>query len=441
MIRTVRHMQETNHPAERNAPTAWAKLLAAVLLCGATGAVQAQLVGSPDEHPAMVDPIDKGEQPIVHLNPDDPGYDAWRVVREDLSEGREPGPINVQRYKGGFPWIGIPTFFHLPVALTPEDLKAGEVDVAIMGAELVGGMRARTWGPMEMRNPHRSEIYHLWGEWAMPELDSGLAWERELRVVDYGDAPMEPLSLERTIPEVRKLVRQIAGVKLKNGKQTVPIIVGGAHALMYPDYAALADVYGKDKIGVIHFDAHQDYAPTGFGHIHTHGNPVRALLLEGFLEGDKFVQVGLRGPTSTDVPTLKEARAAGIRYHTMAEVEKRGWEAVMEDALKEVREQADYLFISFDVDVIDPTFMPGTATPEPGGLYIREVLPMMRRLCAENDIVGVEIVELKPDADVGYTSVQNAKAVLRQCLNGMAMRKKGLTEPGYLHPVMVDDGH
>ena len=65
---------------------------------------------------------------------------------------------------------------------------------------------------------------------------------------------------------------------------------------------------------------------------------------------------------------------------------------------------------------------------------------MMRRLCAENNVVGVEIVELKPDADAGYTSVQNAKAVLRQCLNGMAMRKLGLTEPDYLHPDMVDDG-
>lgn len=381
------------------------------------------------------------EKGVIRLNADDPSFNLWNQVRENLSEGREPGPINVQRYKGSFPWIGIPTFFHLPVALTPADLKAGEVDVAIMGAELVGGMRARTWGPQEMRNPRQSEVYHLWGNLAFPELDSGLAWENELRVVDYGDAPMEPLSIERTIPEVRKLVRQIASTELKNGKRTVPIIVGGGHALFYPDYAALADVYGNDKIGVIHFDAHQDYAPYGFGHMVTHGNPFRAVIRDGLVKGDKIVQVGLRGPTSSDIPTLREASKAGIRYHTMAEVEKRGWEAVMEDALKEVREQSEYLFISFDVDVVDPAFIPGTATPEPGGLYMREVLPMMRRLCAENDVVGVEIVELKPDADAGYTSVQNAKAILRQCLNGMAMRKNGMTEPGYLDPTMVDDGH
>lgn len=385
--------------------------------------------------------IQPGEEPFIQLNPDDPSFNAWKMMREDLSEGREPGPINVQRWKGGFPWVGIPTFFHLPVALTPEDLQAGQVEVAIMGAEAVGGMRARTWGPAEMRNPRQSEIYHMWGAFAMPELDSGVTALQELTVVDYGDAPMEPFSLERTLPEVRKMVREIASVELDNGKRTVPIIIGGGHALLYPDYAGLADVYGKDKIGVIHFDAHQDYAPVGFGHLVTHGNPFRALIAGGYLKGDKLVQVGLRGPTSTDLAGLKSAREAGIRYHTMAEVERRGWDAVMTDALAEVREQSEYLFISFDVDVIDPAFMPGTATPEPGGLYIREVLPLMRRLCAENDVVGVEIVELKPDADPGYTSVLNAKAVLRQCLNGMAMRKLGLTEPGYLHPDMVDDGN
>lgn len=375
----------------------------------------------------------------VRLDPSDPGYNAWKMIRKDLSEGRDPGPINVQRYEGSFPWIGIPTFFHLPIALTPEDLEAGQVEVAIMGAELVGGMRARTWGPTEMRNPRQSEVYHLWGNLAMPELDSGVTALHELTVVDYGDAPMEPLSMERTIPEVRKLVREIAGVKLKDGSHTVPIIIGGGHALMYPDVAGIVDVLGKGKIGVIHFDAHQDYAPTGFGHLVTHGNPVRALIRDGLMEGKDFVQVGLRGPTSTDVPTLKEARKAGIRYHTTAEIESRGFPAVMEDALKEVKDN-EYLFISFDVDVVDPAFIPGTATPEPGGLYMREVLPMMRRLCAENNVVGVEIVELKPDADPGYTSVQNAKALLRQCLNGMAMRKLGHTEPGYLHPVMKDDG-
>ena len=388
---------------------------------------------------AQISAVDEKEG-IIRLDTQDPGYDMWKMVRKDLSAGRDPGPINVQRLEGGLPWIGIPTFFHLPVALTPEDLKVGQVEVALMGAELVGDMRARTWGPSEMRNPRQSEIYHLWGKANMPELDSGIAALNELTVVDYGDAPIEPLNIERSIPEVRKLVREIASVQLEDGSRTVPIIIGGAHALMYPDLAGLVDNYGTGKIGVIHFDAHQDYSPVGFGHLVTHGNPIRALIRDGLAEGKDFVQVGLRGPTSTDVATLQEARDEGIRYHTTAEIEYRGFPAVMETALKEVSDY-EYLFISFDVDVIDPAFIPGTGTPEPGGLYMREMLPMMRRLCAENNVAGVEFVELKPDADPGYTSVQNTKALLRQCLNGMAMRKLGHTEPGWLNPVMADDGN
>ena len=392
------------------------------------------------DHPEEIDRIDKGEKPIVKLNADDPTYDVWKKMRDDLSEGREPGPINVQRYVGGMPWVGIPTFFHLPVALTPEDLKAGNVEVAIFGAELIGDMRARSFGPQEMRNPHRSEVYHNWGAFNMPELDSGLAALQELTIVDYGDAPTEPMSIERSVPEIRKFVASVAGVEIEGGKRTIPIIIGGGHALMYPDAAGLTDVYGKGNLSIIHFDAHADQAPVGFGHFVTHGNPVRQLVEGGFVNGEDIIQVGLRGPNSTDLSGVEWNRSNGLKYHMMAEIEARGWQPVMNDILEDVRKVNKPLFVSFDVDVVDPAFIPGTSTPEPGGLYMREAMPLMRRLCAENNVVGVEIVELRPDSDPGYTTMLNSKAILRQCLNGLAMRKKGLTQPGYLHPEIVDDG-
>ncbi|MBT8079282.1 MAG: agmatinase family protein [Gammaproteobacteria bacterium] len=361
-------------------------------------------------------------------------------MREDLNKGREAGPFNVQRFLGHYPWIGIPTFFHLPIALTPEDLKAGKVEVAIMGAEMMGDPRARSWGPAEMRNPHRSEVYHLWGEFVMPELDSGIAAFQELVAVDYGDAPSEPFSIERSIPEIRRMVREIAATEIEPGRHTIPIIIGGPHALMYPDVAGLADVYGKGNVGVIHFDAHADSAPVGFGHLVTHGNPVRALLDDGIVDGEDVLQVGLRGPTSTDLKSVSWARDQGLRYHMMAEIEHRGWDAVMQDVIEEAKMGAEYLFISFDIDVIDPAFIPGTSTPEPGGLYMREALPLVRRLCAETNVVGFELVELRPDSDPGYTTMLNAKAIVRQCLNGLAMRKNGIKEDAYLHPMLKDDG-
>lgn len=414
-------------------------LLALSLVLFGGAPAWSQVIGEADTEEEK-EPIGENEEPIIRLNPKDPSYNVWKQLRDFSKDRREPGLINVQRFDGHVPWVGIPTFFHLPIALTPEDLKVGKVEIAIMGAELIGDMRARSYGPMEMRNPHRSEVYHNWGSFNMPELDSGVTALNEMVAVDYGDAPIEPMSIERTIPEVRKMVRQIASVEIGDGKRTIPIIIGGGHALMYPDVAGIVDVYGKGKVGVIHFDAHADQAPVGFGHFVTHGNPVRQLVEAGLVEGKNIVQIGLRGPNSTDLGGVAWNRSNGLRYHMMAEVEARGWQAVMEDALREAREGTEYLFISFDIDVVDPAFIPGTSTPEPGGLYMREVLPMMRRLCAENNVVGIEIVELRPDSDPGYTTMLNTKAVLRQCLNGLAMRKKGLTEPGYLHPHLVDDG-
>ena len=414
-------------------------LLALIVAGGLTPSVaQAQNVGAADT-PNEIDPIDPGEEPVIRLNPKDPSYDVWKKVREDLGKNREPGLINVQRFVGGMPWVGIPTFFHLPVALTPEDLKAANVEVAIFGAELIGDPRARTYGPQEMRNPHRSEVYHNWGAFNMPELDSGAVALNELTVVDYGDAPTSPMSIERSIPEIRKFVAEVAGVEIEGDKRTIPIIIGGGHAIMYPDAAGLTDVYGKGNLQIIHFDAHADQAPVGFGHFVTHGNPVRQLVEGGFVNGSDIIQVGLRGPNSTDLSGVAWNRSNGLRYHMMAEIEARGWPAVMDDVLAEAKAIDKPLFISFDVDVIDPAFMAGTSTPEPGGLYMREALPLMRQLCAENNVVGMEMVEIRPDSDPAYTTLLNAKALLRQCLNGLAMRKKGLPD-GYLHPELVDDG-
>ncbi|GAB5450949.1 MAG: agmatinase [Halioglobus sp.] len=392
---------------------------------------------TPEEYAADWDQLEQGSIPI---NQESPTKDLWRVMRDDLSKGREPGPINVQRWAGNYPWVGIPTMFHLPVALTPEDLKAGQVEIAFLGAEFMGDARARSWGPAEMRNPHRSEVYHTWGAFALDDLDTGRSWIKELNAVDYGDAASEPFSLERSIVEIRKMVAEIASVELENGKRTIPFIIGGAHGLMYPDVAAMADVYGKGNVAVIHFDAHADYSNADFGHLVTHGNPIRRLLIEDLIKPEHIIQVGLRGPTSTDIETLDWAREQGMRYHMMAEVEKRGWEKVMTDVIREAKNAAPNVFISFDIDVVDPAFIPGTSTPEPGGLYMRETLPLVRRLCAETNVVGFELVELRPDSDPGYTTMLNSKAIVRQCLNGMAVRKAGITEKGYLHPKMTDDG-
>ena len=111
-----------------------------------------------------------------------------------------------------------------------------------------------------------------------------------------------------------------------------------------------------------------------------------------------------------------------------------------DDIIKEAKDGPEYVFISFDIDVMDPSYMPGTGTPESNGLTARETFPLIRRLCAESNVVGFELVELLPYRDDGYQTVLNSDRIVRECLVGIAMRKKGIDAKNYLSPLTADDG-
>ncbi len=163
------------------------------------------------------------------------------------------------------------------------------------------------------------------------------------------------------------------------------------------------------------------------------------MINEGHVPGKNYIQVALRGHYP-DEDAFKWMRENEFRYHPMAEVERRGWDAVLEDIIKEANDGPKYMYLSFDIDTLDPAYAPGTGTPEPGGLTPREVFPLIRRLCAETNVVGFDLVEYAPDRDPGYITGLNANRILRECLVGIAMRKKGITEKDYLNPLTVDDG-
>ena len=188
----------------RPAVRTFVALLAGSMLA-APSALAGQAAGAADTE-EEIERIRPGQDTVIYLNPRDPSFNVWQQLRDFSEDNRPPGPINVQRYEGNVPWVGIPTFFHLPVALTPEDLRVGNVEVAIFGAELIGDMRARSWGPMEMRNPHRSEVYHNWGAFS----DAGAGRRPHLVALqELTDcrlrrcADRSRLSIERSIPEIQ----------------------------------------------------------------------------------------------------------------------------------------------------------------------------------------------------------------------------------------------
>lgn len=377
-----------------------------------------------DEETGAADP----EAAIIRLDPDAEGLDVWSQLRDTSDDAqRKPGLIPTGRLRRP----GVLSFFQLPLALTPEDLEAANVDVAILGAPVDMGFRMR--GARQGPPALRASIGVSDGSGNLPHIHVGVAWKKELVAVDYGDAPIDGLSVERSMPPVRKLVREIAGTG------AIPIVIGGDHSLEYPNVAAVTDVYGKENVGVIHFDAHFDAGDSNSGHLISHGQPIRRLIDDGHIAGKNYIQVGLRGYWPGE-EGFEWMRQHDMRYHTMAEIERHGWDAVMERVLDEANDGPEYLYISFDIDVIDPAFTPGTGTPESGGLMPREVFPLVRTLCSENNLVGFDLVELAPLLDPGYTTVLNSNMLVQECLTGIAMRRKGITERGYHSPLTVGDG-
>lgn len=358
----------------------------------------------------------------IPLNTGSSMFNAWKVRRPaSLDPKREPGPFSLSYYAN--PGSGIATFADAPVAIYPEDLVAGDVDVAIVGAPLDMGSyyRGQRFGPMAMRNEYGAGGI---------DMNTMIDPSKVLNIVDYGDIAIDNMSTERTVHHVRERIAEIA----RTG--ALPFVVGGDHSLQYPDVAGLADVHGKGSFGVVHFDAHFD-AGRDYPHFISHGQPVYRAVKEGHVRARNYIQVGLRGPWPGP-EGFEWMRNNGVRYHTMAEVEKRGWDAVMKRALAEARDGGRKIYISFDVDVLDPAFVPGTGTPVPGGLTMREAMPIVRRLCAENDLVGFEIVELDPLLDATYRSALNANFIMHACLTGVAMRRSGVKPPGFLSELTTE---
>jgi len=261
--------------------------LASVLGLSVNGlALAAEGEGPAPAAKTLIEMVEEGgKNNLIPLNPDDPTKDLWSSRRDFSKDKRPPGVINVQRGDFGMAYVGIPTFFKSPIALTPEDLKAGKVDVAFMGASLdmSSGRRGAAYGPAALRN---SGIYVPWGKGFHTHSEHTMINPfEELMVVEHGDAPVDYTSTERSIVPVYHLVKEIAGTG------TIPAIIGGDHNLMYPNVAAVSNVYGKGKVGVIHFDAHIDAEAGMIGHYLSHGQPVRRLVDEGHVPGRNYVQM------------------------------------------------------------------------------------------------------------------------------------------------------
>ena len=289
-------------------------------------------------------------------------------------------------------------------------------DVVIVGAPVDSGTSHRSgakFGPQAIRGgdylPHDGERPHL-----ALRVD-GL---KDLNVKDAGDLLMPGGDLVASLAVLAKATEKLSRAGI------IPVILGGDHSIASADVAGIAQHRGLGKISMIHFDAHADTGETQFGALVGHGTPMRQLISSGAVRGDRFLQLGLRGywPDST---TLEWMRDQGMRSYEMTEIHHRGMTAVLDESFARLTDGCDGVFLSVDIDVVDPGMAPGTGTPEPGGMTSRELLEAVRRICLELPIVGIDIVEVAPAYDSSDITAILANRVVLEALSAIAKRKKG----------------
>jgi agmatinase len=306
---------------------------------------------------------------------------------------------------------GPATFAQRPLLTEEAELDEWRPDVAVVGAPWDDSTTNRPgarFGPRALRaQAYNPGTFHL---------DLGVELFESLEVVDFGDAHCPHGLVEAAHASIRARVGAVAS------RGIFPVVLGGDHSITWPAASAVAEAVGWGRLGLVHFDAHADTADQIDGNLASHGTPMRRLIESGAVSGRNFVQIGLRGYWP-GAETFAWMREQGLRWHLMDEVVDRGLPAVMSDALAEASEGCDALYLSVDIDVLDPGFAPGTGTPEPGGMAPAELLRAVRRLALEAPLAALDVVEVAPPYDWADLTVNNAHRVVLEVLAGLAVRR------------------
>jgi agmatinase len=315
-------------------------------------------------------------------------------------------PLERWRKYGEKPdYAGLLTFGALPYTEDPRDLEG--VDVAVVGAptdDLVSDRPGTRFGPRAIRAASCP-----WG----PHLEAGIDASETLRMVDFGDAPVLPGDPAQTHAAIEETVGRVVA------SGAIPIVLGGDHSIAEPDVRACAARHGP--IGLIHFDTHTDTGTQVFGVAVSHGTPMYRLVEAGTVDPARYVQIGLRGYWPGEAEFAWQAERA-ITSFFMHDVRNLGIEEVVRRALERVGDGP--VFLSVDVDVLDPAFAPGTGTPEPGGMTTGELLWACRTVAAGVELVGADVVEVCP-THIGSADVTALAAdrIVREIMTGIALRK------------------
>jgi agmatinase len=307
------------------------------------------------------------------------------------------------------------TYLGVPAADLDDEASWAGSDVVVIGAPFDGGTSHRPgarFGPQAIRFTD-----YLPHDGSRPHLALGVDPLTDLRITDVGDVEMPSGDTETSVRRLEDTVARVA----RTG--AIPVVLGGDHTITFPDATGVARHVGWGRVSLIHFDAHADTGDTQFGSLVGHGTPMRRLIESGAVRGDRFLQIGLRGywPEPETLDWMADQR---MRSFEMTEIVARGLDECLTEAFSIALDDCDAVFLSVDVDVVDPGLAPGTGTPEPGGLSSRQLLDAVRRIAMELPLAGLDVVEVAPPYDHAEVTAYLGNRVVLEALSGIAWRRR-----------------
>lgn len=299
-------------------------------------------------------------------------------------------------------FAGIKTYMRLPHSRTTQG-----IDFAVAGVPWDGATSYRTGqrsGPDAIRKISVTlRPYNLALDVQIFEHCSG---------VDYGDLSVVPGYIEHTYSKIEEELSPLVAAGV------IPVLMGGDHSITLPELRTIAKTHGP--VALIHFDAHTDTNDKYFGQPYYHGSPFRRAVEENLLRPEHSIQVGMRGSVYSN-DAYDDSKSLGFNVITMEDIREMGLQRLIENIRARVEETK--VFVSFDIDVVDPAFAPGTGTPELGGFTSGEAIDLIRGLKGLN-FVGFDVVELLPHYDAADITALLASNLIFEFLSLIALNKK-----------------
>jgi len=362
--------------------------------------------------------------------------DQIKIAFERAADRAKTGLARRERVTEDIYYRDIPTFMELPLARKPTDLQGVDAVIMGFGYEGITAKSPSLSAPPTVSRPKPGSVYWRMGadnapaairKYSLyysihhnrgyyPEIDKDLVLLDYLTLKDYGDVQVVPEDTEETMRRAEEKVSHIVDAG------ALPIVLGGDHTIPIPVLRAILKKRNK-KTGLVAFDAHMDLSYT----TEEWASVEWAKTFEtGKVSPKNFALIGIRSNRNTMFEKYV-AEELGIRYFTIDEIKERGIKSIMHEAVQVVTEGTDGIYVSLDVDVMEPGLVPAQKAPEFWGLTIDEIMIALRMLSREK-LIGFDVCEMTPDYDVNGMGAQFCARTVVEILGGLAFRKKNRIE-------------